>query len=270
MNNKSSRLFLGKNSTTYFISIFLIIFCISLFNIVDVHSAILNLTNSKSSISMQDIIIYAVYGINSLSRDYFIDILRFSIPFLLCLFYISIFLVDVLQKGYFYCSVIRYKNYRTWLRTIFLKNSVFITIFFVLYYLNLLFISGLYTKNIKGFTTSFYTLNPCLTNGNFFVLLLYQYLLSISFSLLLLVLLMLFSFILKSISKSFIIITIIIIVLTSLGCYNVFNPIMLCKQAIINYTFYVQPIWTIAFFLIISLILLTITKLYIKLLVRGK
>lgn len=254
-----------KNISIIFL--FIALTFISFINVIDINLFLSTLSSKFTNISMQDIVIYMLYGLTS-SRVNLIDIIRFSIPFILCISFINSYLSDILESNTIYLNIIRYKSYSSWIKTYLFKMTLFVILFYTYYYINLIIISSIFTKNVSGFTDIFYYLNRYITNTNFFQLLIYQYFLSIFSTILLTLINLLLSLVLKNINKSFIVVIVTILILTALGKYDIINPLMLCKHYTINYNFNINPISTLTFHLLFSFIIYISLVRCIKLLVR--
>lgn len=251
-----------------FIPIIIGIIILSFLNVIDVNLFLTGVNADLIKPSMQDITIYIIYGLNSFSRVTIMDILRFSIPFLLFIAYTGTYMSDVLEKGNFYINIIRYKSLNKWLIIQVRKLVLSLTAFFMIYYLSIIIISTLYTNNLIGLTNNFYSINPHLVTKDFYSLLMYQYLLSIGAGISLILVQLFTSLKNKNINSGFTLGSTIILLLSALGKYNIINPIMMSKHNKINYNLTMDPIITISFYIVFILIMYLLLVWFLKSLVR--
>lgn len=254
----------------FYLVIITIIF-IAYINIIDVKYFLNNIiTNSDSNfVSMQDVVIYTIYGLNIFSRITFIDIIRFSLPFLLCISFICAYLSNIIDNKNIYINLIRYRSYKSWSEKILLDLIVKICTFFFIYYFSIIIISAFYCSYKSGFTDTFIEINKNIsTNISFFKLLIYQYLLSILFCINLTNIIFIISFVSNNVNKAFIYNSLLIIFISILGKYNLFNPIMLSKHNTINSYFIISPEITIVVNLLIYFITFYLLIKTIKILIR--
>lgn len=262
---------LNKLKLFNFYLIILLIIFIAYINVIDVSLFLnnLNFSSNSNAISIQDIVIYTIYGLNSFSRVAFIDVIRFSLPFLLCITFICAYLTDIINNKNVYINLIRYKSYNFWLKKNILKLIIIICTFFFIYYFSIISISMIYSHNNNGFSDVFIRININInSNINFFELVFYQYLLSISFCINLATIIITISFISNSINKAFIYSSSFIIIISTLGKYNIFNPIMLSKHNIINNQLIISPKITLIINILIYFITFYLLEKIIKILVR--
>lgn len=224
--------------------LYFLIALLAVVNITDSYSFLSKIT--KESVSFQDVVIYVISGINKNGRTGLIDVLRFSTPFLIILFVSGIYFTDILDGSKKYLYLIRYKYYKIWIRKNVFKMIISAIIAFTIYYFFTVIASLVFIENRNGFTEIFYRLHPFYDNQSEFIkVFFYQYLLSITFSILIVIFQILLSMSIKNTHKSFIVMSFIIIFLSFLGIYDIYNPLMLCKQKILNTSIEIHPLITI-------------------------
>ncbi len=243
-----------------FIYIVPMIILLVIINIIDSYSFLYKIGNVSRDLSIQDIIIYIVYGINKNARVNLVDILRSSIPYLLIVLFSGVYLSDMLDDNKKYLHLIRYKNYKTWLKRNIDKLITLMTLVFIMYYVLLIVLSAIFIDNNHGFTEAFYMLNPFYNNSSSFTtLLIYQYLLSITSGVFVILLQLLLSLMFKDTHKSFILMSLIILILSFSGKYDIYSPFTLSKHNLINTNMSIHPLVTI----ILNIVISTVVYLFI-------
>ena len=233
-----------------------IFFILSISNIIESYAFFSNVDAINNSVSSADIIIYIVSGINADARANLIDILRFTIPYLLILLFTGVHLANVLENNNKYIYLIRYKSYGTWFKKNVVKLIRLVVIYFAIYYLLLIILASMFMDVFSSFTKVFYMLYPFYDGySSFLKLLIYQWLLSILWESVFVLMQFLLGLFIKDVFKNFTIMSLAILIFTFIvknGCYN---PLMLSKHSIMNTTISVNPLITLSFGVIIILVL---------------
>lgn len=263
---------LKQSSYLYMVTmVCLLIGIMSAISILDSYNFLNKLNLIKQKISVQDIIIYIIYGINNISGASFIDIIRFSIPYILLILFVGAYLSNILEDSGKYLHLIRYKYYKTWLRKnyINLLSSVFLIL--STYYISLILISLLFIKDCSGFTDTFLMLNPFYHNTNNFIeLLFYQYLISLSLGIVIMSLQLLLTIIYKNADLGFIIMGSLVLLFTSLGRWDIYNPFMICKHSIMNSNYKIHPLVTISLSITLAAVIYVLLVKILKYVVRRR
>ncbi|RXI66907.1 membrane-spanning permease [Clostridium tetani] len=247
---------MNKKNLNY-ILIGMIIFLIAILNIFNAYNFLSNC--SGKNISLQDIIIYIIYGFGENSKTTFIDILRFAIPYLLTIFLCGIYIENMLETGRKYIQIIRYKGYKYWLRSNIKILFLYIIFIFIIYYFLLVIISLLFVNNTTGITDFFYKIN-LYTNFNisFYKIVIYQYFINVFLTLNIILIEIFLSLLLKDTIKSYIFVNLLIFLFSTLGTYRIYNPFMISRHKFICHIYKISPVTTI-FFSFITCILLYVS-----------
>jgi hypothetical protein len=246
-----------------------IIICLSIINYIDVYNFLSKISIASKDTSLQDIIIYTIYGISCDGRSNLVDVLRFSLPYILIMIFIGIYLQDILEDNKKYIHIIRHSSYILWITKNIIKLNVFTVFFLGSYYCTLIIISLVFINNTSGFTEIFYILNPLYINSSSFgELLSYQFFLSITCSFIFVLLQTLIILFTKDSHKSFMFTSLIIFTLSFIGRFDLYNPIMLCKHSLIDSTSSIHPLITITVNVILIIILYLLIIKSLKIVVR--
>jgi hypothetical protein len=256
-----------KNLKKEYVIILFIILCI--LNIIDSYKFLNGINNGE--FSMQDILIYSIYGLNENERTNLIDIVKCSIPYILIFWVNAIYFSNVLDEKVKYLHIIRYKSLKIWLKEKIKKLLQSTILLITVYYAFLIIIALIFIKNRSGFTDTFYILNPYYTNhGGVIQLIIYQYILTLTSVILLTSIQLLISILINNIHRVFIYLNFSIIVLISSGIKNMYNPIMLSKHNVINSTINVSVVDTITVEIIIGIFVYLYIIKNAKLVVRSE
>lgn len=250
------------------IAIALIAF-ISIVNIIDSYSFLSKVDTTNRSVSLQDIVTYVLFGLNSNARTSLIDIIRFSIPYFLILFYIGVYLTDILDDSKKYIFIIRYKSYKTWIKKNIIKLVYFVVAFFFSYYFILTVFALIFTRYSIGFTKTFYILYTFYDGYSSFVeLLIYGWVLMVLWGIILGLVQFLLALFIKDIFKSFMVVSLVVFVLSFGGKYNCYNPMMLSKHSLMNTIIGIHPLITIILQVITILLISSLIPKVIKIAIK--
>lgn len=258
----------ASHNIRMFIIIGLIVI-ISIVNIIDGYSFLSKLDTTNGSVSLQDIITYVLLGLNSNSRTSLIDMIRFSIPYFLILFYIGVYLTDILDDSKKYICIIRYKNYKEWAKKTITRLVCFIIEFFSIYYFILILFALIFTNEQIGFSNTFYMLYPFYDKHSGFIeLLIYDWGIEVLWGAILGVCQFLIALFTKNIFKSFLMTSLVVVIFSFLGKFDFYNPMMLSKHSLMNTTIGIHPSITIILvlimFLLVNLLIPKLIKIYIR------
>lgn len=246
-----------------------IFFILSISNIIESYAFLSKVDATNNCVSSADIIIYIVSGINADARANLIDILRFTMPYLLILLFTGVHLSNILENNNKYIYLIRYKSYETWFKKNAAKLIQLVVIHFSIYYLLLIILTSILMDIFSNFTKVFYILYPFYDgHSSSLKLLIYQWLLSILWETVFVLMQFLLGLFIKDVFKNFIIMSLVILVLSFIGKYNYYNPLMLSKHNIMNTTISVNPSITLIFSVIIILVLNLFISKIIKIAIR--
>lgn len=246
---------------------YLIILILSMLTIADSYK-FLNSIND-GIISVQDIILYSIYGLNENARTNFIDVVKFSSLYIIIIYINSIYLHKIWSDSTKYLYLIRYKSISLWLQhNIKMLIKMILTIVSI-YYGLIILITFICIRNKQGFTETFYMLNPyCNKIMSSTKLILFQCLLTMCASILITLIQLLISS--KNSYKGFIYMSLFMILLVYLGTMKLYNPLMLSKHVDVNSNSYISVFMTIG----VESILIAFTYLLIikvsKLIIRSE
>ncbi|WP_434303798.1 membrane-spanning permease [Clostridium botulinum] len=245
---------------------------IAILNILDTYNFLYSIGLKDSNISFQDVVSYTIYGLNTKGGTNFIDILKFSIPYLFIIFLSGMYIKAMFEDGKKYINLIRYKSYKLWARKNILSLFLSGILIFTLYYVLLIIVGLIYIKNHVGITKVFLQLNPnCDYSISFYKIILLQYLIGIFLILTLISIQLLVAILLNNTVWSFMCVTLVLLVFSFLGKYNIYNPFMLSKHNFIDSMFRISPFQTVASNIIIIILLyLSIIKLIKSVVRRDK
>lgn len=248
--------------------VFISIIVLSILNIMDSYQFLKGI--NYGNVSIQDIVIYSIYGLNENSRTSLTDVVRSSIPYLLVFLVNSIYFSSFLEGSNKYLYIIRYKYLKSWLKENIKKLIKLIIMLLSAYYVILVIVASIFIRNREGFTEAFYILNPYYTgDNNVMKLIVCQYVLTLSALILLTLIQLMLSMLINDVHRVFIYMNFFIIMLVTTGVKGIYNPIMLSKHRIINYTIDVGVVTTIATEIIISIFIYIYIMKIVKLVVRS-
>ena len=259
----------NKNLSCNYLLILMIVFLFifSICTIIDNSIFLKNINNNI--LSSNDIIIYILCGITSEGSTKLLDFIRFSIPYVLILFITGIYITNILNRKYFY--IIRYKSYKTWIKKEFYKLIFIIIMFFTIYYFFLISIVLIFFGSFNYFSGLLSILYPYYNyNYSWTELIILQYILSIIIEIILVIFQFILSLWIQHDTKVFAFLSLVIMIFSFLGKYDIYNPLMLSKHYILNNKLNVNPIDTIIIGTIIIIIINLFAERIIKYFFRRK
>ncbi len=253
----------NKNLSCNYLLILMIVFLFifSICTIIDNSMFLKNINNDI--LSSNDIVIYILCGITSEGSTNLLDFIRFSIPYILILFIAGIYITNILNRKYFY--IIRYKSYKAWIKKEFYKLIFIIIMFFAIYYFFIIGIVWICFGSFNYFSDLLSILYPyCNYNHSWIELIILQYILSITIEIILVIFQFILSLWIQHDTKVFTFLSLVIIIFSFLGKYDIYNPLMLSKHCLLNNKLNVNPITTI----IIGASIIIIINLFIDRIIK--
>lgn len=242
----------NKKITIIFICLF---FILTISNIIESYSFLSKLDINTPYVGFREIIIYVLCGSMN-GRTNLLDLFRFSMPYVLILFITGIYITDIWDNSGNFFYIIRYKNYKKWIRYNFIKLIFIVVRNFSIYYLLLIMISMIFFHKNTNFTKIFFILYPYYDySSDFIQLIITQWVLSISIEVILVLVQFLLGMFFKDIFGNFCVLSFIIFVFSFTGKYDCYNPLMLSKHTMMDVNLSVNPIITITSCITITLII---------------
>lgn len=214
-----------------------ILFLISAFISMDISRGLneyiqYNFPNEK--INACDIIFLSIFGINSNDIS-IVDLIRWLLPFILILYFVSIFISTILNNKLKLMWIIRCRSYRERIVTIY-KYILFLSFSYVaFFFISIIVISILISGNFNRTSEVFLSINSDMQVGSLGIkYIIIQFFLSVTSISIIILISCIISFLLKDEIKGKAISIFILLLLGVLGKFDIPNIFMISRTSLIN------------------------------------